>query len=192
MCRRGRPAVVRTRCAEKLYQREGRRCCCCPSSASASLKISPAPVAFLLSKAAPWITGQTPAVDGGLLAQGGGMMTCPVSFTSPPAVIRFGNRLPMPCLALAGPSRPLVAADSTRMAFDREPLPNAPVDAGVGSRGRGALDAGRGMLGTSGVCVGCCQPSATNTRRTTVGVASVPHGLSAFERQFGIGRPFRQ
>jgi NAD(P)-dependent dehydrogenase (short-subunit alcohol dehydrogenase family) len=65
------PAVVRTRFAEKLYENEAEVAARYPLGRIGSPSDVAGAVCFLLSDEAAWITGQTLAVDGGLLTTGG-------------------------------------------------------------------------------------------------------------------------
>jgi 3-oxoacyl-[acyl-carrier protein] reductase len=65
------PAVVRTRFAEKLYENEAAVAARYPLRRIGIPDDVAGAVCFLVSDDAAWITGQTLAVDGGLLATGG-------------------------------------------------------------------------------------------------------------------------
>jgi NAD(P)-dependent dehydrogenase (short-subunit alcohol dehydrogenase family) len=65
------PAVVRTRFAEKLYEDEAAVASRYPLRRIGEPQDVAAAVRFLTSDGASWITGQTLAVDGGLLVTGG-------------------------------------------------------------------------------------------------------------------------
>lgn len=65
------PAVVRTRFAEKLYENEAAAAARYPLRRIGVPEDVAGAVCFLLSDEAAWITGETLAVDGGLLTTGG-------------------------------------------------------------------------------------------------------------------------